>query len=281
LADLEYSNEALNARGAFLGVKVVVYVEGDDDVLFWNEIFSAVTNSDFEVESVGGSDRLDRLAKMIADGELRAIVARDADFDVVFGRAFFDPRVLYTFGYSIENSLYVSDALLRLTQSWCKSHHVSLAECEEWLSHLAEHIRELVRLDAANRFCEAGLVTIGDNCTRFMTGHKSSTFCRNKIGAHVTAVAGVIPPTLLADIDRRLGLGLGRDGILRHVRGHFLSSAVARFIGSKARSFGKPVGVSTDALYAAAIQRFSTLLHKGHPHREHYLSAALAAWAAI
>jgi hypothetical protein len=85
MPDISYSDEALNVRNAFFGAKVIVYVEGDDDVLFWHEVFEQVADDHFEVESVGGVENLDEYIRKIAAGQLSAIAARDADFLPIIG----------------------------------------------------------------------------------------------------------------------------------------------------------------------------------------------------
>lgn len=39
LNKLEHSNEGSSVLNQFYGTRVVLYVEGDDDIPFWNELF--------------------------------------------------------------------------------------------------------------------------------------------------------------------------------------------------------------------------------------------------
>lgn len=80
MADLFYSDEALNVKSAFYRANSMVFVEGDDDVLFWHEVFSKIPEASVEVESAGGSDQIDQYITKILSGELQAIAARDSDF---------------------------------------------------------------------------------------------------------------------------------------------------------------------------------------------------------
>ena len=150
MSDLLYSDDALNVRNAFLRVKTLVYVEGDDDVLFWDEIFSRIPNASVEIESVGGSDQIDTYIEKIAAGNLHAIAARDADFLPHLGKLRGDPRIVYTYGYAIENSLYTADCLASLTKLWCKTNKIQTKECADWLNDLATQVRPLIHLDLAN-----------------------------------------------------------------------------------------------------------------------------------
>lgn len=279
MLDLSYSDDALNVRSAFFGAKVVVYVEGDDDVLFWQEVFSRVADEPFEVESVGGSPALDEHIQKIASGQLQAIAARDSDFLPILGMCCADPKVVYTFGYSIENSLYVSRTLAQLVRLWCKSPRVTAAECSEWIHSLAATVGPLVHLDAANAISGAGVATLGDNCSRYMTGTNSATACPAKVAAAVASIETKLPAGATASATT--SVGTEPEAVLTYLRGHFLASAVHRYIVKRAKALGRKVSISAESLYAAAVVQFARTLDADHPHREHYLNSARAAWHAV
>lgn len=279
MSDLSYSDDALNVRGAFFGAKAIVYVEGDDDLLFWKEVFDKATDDPFEVESVGGATTLDEYIQKIVSGNLDAIAARDADFLSFIGPPLSDPRIVYTYGYSIENSLYVESAIAQLVRSWAKSPQVTVDECTAWLRDLAATISPLVHLDAANAIAAVGVATIGDNCTRYMTGANSATVCPGKIAAAIAEIESKIPAVALQQA--QAVVGSEPSEIISNLRGHFLTSAVHRYIVKRSRDFGRKVSISAESLYAAAIAHFMNTLDTSHPHREHYLASAQAAWQAV
>jgi hypothetical protein len=276
--NIEYSVDALNVRSAFYGAKTIIYVEGEDDVLFWEEIFRLVADQDFRVESLGGSEKIDGFIEKINAGELTAIVARDADFLPFLNGKCDDPKVLFTAGYSIENSLYVAETILAVARSWARSNNVTLAECEAWLNDLAVKIEPLVRLDLANAMASSGQATIGDNCTRFMQSQNSSNVCPNKILQYYSE----IEPKLCKKAIKEAGKALKNENVLiNHVRGHFLASAILKFIVSKAKSLRRQVSVSSDALYVSALSEFRRSIIGNHPHHQYYIKKARAAWQAI
>lgn len=279
MPDLSYSDDALNIRGAFFGAKTVVYVEGDDDVLFWQAIFAQVADQNFEIESVGGSPTLDEYIQKISSGKLVAIAARDSDFLSLLGTKSQDPKVVYTTGYSIENSLYVPEALTNMARAWCKSNQISGASCEAWLKEFATAVAPLVYLDLANTTASAGVQTIGDNCDRFMTSKNSATVCNNKVNDLVVASLPKLPAAHVGAA--RLTVGAEPEIILTNIRGHFLASAIHRFITKEAKSLGRKVSISAESLYAAALGQFSASLRNNHPHRDHYLDAAKLAWQSV
>jgi hypothetical protein len=272
VADLNYSDDALNVKCAFYRATAMVYVEGDDDVLFWHEVFAKVPGSSVEIESAGGSDQVDQYIDLITSGRLNAIAARDLDFLGHLRKTSDDPRVLYTFGYSIENSLYTADAIASLVRLWCKSPRANTAECANWLNDVARELQPLVKLDIANRFSESGAQTLGDNCTRLMTSQVSSTVCPHKVAAVVAAATPRIP---LADRERAAtSMGTLPDDIIRNIRGHFLASASLKYLLSRAKAIGRRIDVSSDSLYAAAMAHFGRVMGHNHPHQDHYLASA-------
>lgn len=279
MADLQYSEDALNVKSAFYRASAMVYVEGDDDVLFWHEVFSKVPGSDVEIESAGGSDQVDQYINLISSGRLNAIAARDLDFLGHLQRTSSDPRVLYTFGYSIENSLYTADSIAGLVRLWCKSPRANAVECASWLNDVARELLPLVQLDLANRFSDSGAQTLGDNCSRVMTSQVSSTVCPIKVA---TMVAAAIPSIPLADQARASSLvGAPPEVILRNIRGHFLASATLKYILSRAKAIGRRIDISADSLYAAAMAHFGRVLGHSHPHQDHYLTSASQAIAEV
>ena len=279
MPDISYSDEALNVRGAFFGVKAVVYVEGDEDVLFWQEVFSQVTTEHFEVESVGGSPTLDEYIQKISSGQITAIAARDSDFLPILGACSPDPKVVYTHGYAIENSLYVAEAVGQLARGWCKSNKVTTAACEAWLSDLATTLAPLVHLDVANTTSSSGIPTLGDNCSRYMTSAGSAVACPTKVAEMIAQLRPKIPHAAIASAE--LAVGYAPDKVLNHLRGHFLASAIHRFIAKQAKSLGRRVSISAESLYTAALAVFSATLGTKHPHRDHYLEAAKVAWHSV
>lgn len=279
MPDLSYSDDALNVRNVFFGAKAIIYVEGDDDVLFWQEIFSKVTDEPFEIEPLGGAPALDTFIEKISSGQLRAIAARDSDFLPILSKCSADPRVVYTLGYSIENSLYTSTALTQLVRIWSKSPKINFDTCNAWLTNFASTVAPLVLLDAANAISGSGIPTIGDNCSRYMSSPNSTTLCTNKVGSAAAFIKQQLPQSSVKAAN--LQIESNSENILMHIRGHFLSSAIHQYVVKNAKALGKKASISAESLYAAAILQFAKSLDSEHPHRTHYLNSARLAWQSV
>lgn len=273
--NFEYSLDALNVKNEFYQTKTIVYVEGDDDVLFWECVFGLVPNFPVKVESVGGSDQLDKYIERISSNEMAAIAARDADFLRVAGKCVSFPRVLYTYGYAIENSVYSTEIIHQMVRAWCKSSKIDSARCDVWLSSLGAEFSELVALDIANFLSDAGVAVLDNNCTRFMEGQSSADPCRAKIALHESAVREQLSARAIKK--GRTAVSATVSAPVDNLRGHFLATAVLKFLLSTAKSLNKKITVSADSMYAAAIAHFSRALDKAHPHRQYYLQASLSA----
>lgn len=273
--DFEYSIDALNAKNAFLKTDAIIYVEGDDDVLFWHEIFSKIPGFNFSIEPRGGSNELDKYIMLINSGELNAIAARDSDYLKYTNKLIKSSRVVYTLGYSIENTLYTASAILLLTKSWCKTPDLPEKICDEWIDNFSSSFFTLLAQDIANAKTSAGLNVLYDNCGKFMKGKSSSAPCSATINEKINEIDKQISTESIQDYKNKIDRSA--EQICLTIRGHFLSSAVARFISEQAKYLGKKISLSGDGLYTSAMMYFSGNFREKHPHYRYYIDAATAA----
>lgn len=271
MVDWEYSSDALNAKPAFSRVNTIIYVEGDDDILFWNEIFSRIPNFSFEIEPRGGSPELDKYIELIEKGELNAIAARDSDYLRFTANLSSSPKVVYTLGYSIENTLYIRPALHTLTKLWSKNPAFPIKACESWLREFSSNFETLLAYDIANCKIAAGTKVLHDNCTQFMTGKNSPNPCSKKIQSRIESIQNEIPAKALEEV--RTEVTKVTSNVLLSIRGHFLASGVSKFISKQTGG----ASLSGDGLYTSAITYFVGHFNKDHPHFNYYMNAALQA----
>lgn len=277
MSSLEYSIEALNVKNAFYKVKTMVYVEGEDDLMFWDVIFSKITGFKYKIEAVDGCPELDKYINNIEAGVLDAIAARDSDFLRFTGRISSNPRAIYTFGYAMENSLYTSEIVHQITRYWCKSLAVTEADCVKWLNDIATAFTPLVALDIANAISDSGVSVLKDNCTRFMASQASATPSIEKIAAHASDIATKLPKKSITAAHG--AMALSSSASLDFLRGHMLATAVSKFLTQVAKRLKKKITVSFDALYAVAISHFVRLFSSTHPHYAYYTTATATAAA--
>lgn len=275
MSDFEYSTDALNTKSLFYRSQIIIYVEGDDDVMFWSTIFSTVPDFKFHIEPLGGSNELDVYIEKIQSGELDAIAARDSDYLThTKGKANHE-RILYTYGYSIENTLYTAESIHALAKLWCKDISLERAVCDEWLESFGNGIRCLLTLDIANAAAGSGLQVLRDNCSQFMLSKTSPHLCPERINRKAEEIRKILPTEVLANVVEMIDISASDIAIA--IRGHFLASAVSRFISKRAQVLGRKVAVSNDALYVTAIAQFDKNINATNAHHRHYVNTALRA----
>ncbi len=106
MGSLSYSSKALDTLPLFHRKKFIIYVEGQDDVIFWEIVLRKFNMDNHQLKIAGGVSEIDKYTFSIVNDGVDIVVARDCDYSDVMGKQFNHPRVIYTHGFSIENSLY-------------------------------------------------------------------------------------------------------------------------------------------------------------------------------
>jgi len=116
MVEFDHSIDAKNVLNKFYRVEKIVYVEGDDDVAFWEYLFERFFSLSVEIEAVGGKVELKRISELIHSNEAEYIVAMDSDYDDFSG---FDyhPNILRTYGYSIENTMVSRESICKILKT--------------------------------------------------------------------------------------------------------------------------------------------------------------------
>ncbi len=269
MAELSYSNDAENVLNKFYGVDTIVYVEGTDDVLFWEYIFEIFADYSVEINDVGGLPEVEKLINKIEADEIKAVVACDADFSYS-GHFSKHHNVLRSYGHSIENSMICQKTIKKVIRSIGRvpMRNIDDSNISNWFEKLADSTKYLVIHDIANHIMNEGKSVAGDNCNRFMKSSISSEICPKKIEKH------------LADIDLKMTKKL-ENKIIKSItesdrteadflRGHFLFSASLKYVISEILKFGKKVTISNDSFFGALFIAFEAVFNSTHSHYNYY-----------
>lgn len=269
MSDFEYSVEARNVLNRFYNVDNVVYVEGEDDISFWEIIFDKLAGIRVEIKVVGGKNELIKLAKPVFEGCAEYLVAMDSDFDC-FKDLERHPNVIRTMGYSIENTLVTNQSLAKLVKFLARVPNggVPLGPISDWLEVFGERAKRLIFLDVVNEVEGYGVDLGLDNSEKFMVSKKSCDLCAMKVEEYIKNSPVAIPVGKEEEIDEKI-LNMGYTYV-DFVRGHFLFSGASRFIRSKVRSLGKNISLSKDAVYSNLISVFESSFDENHPHYKYY-----------
>ena len=251
--NLEYSNDALEVKGAFYNKQITIYVEGIDDPLFWSEVLNIV-NKEAHIEDVGGCEELAKYIKKIIEEGANFYVATDRDHSDFMDENYLDcEKVLFTYGYSIENSMYKSEVLNKIIIKYSKKPNVNnIEEIELILNNFAEKIENLILYDIANRKYDKGVQIFGDSCQRFLKNKNSTEICEKKVEDFINQVNDKFSENELKNV--RLLV----DGVDKHkwflIKGHFISSLILNIVKSFTKKLrGKDISLSHEDLYTHAI----------------------------
>ena len=252
MASIDYSQDASNILDKFYRCDALVYVEGDDDVPFWSIAFKVFAGANVEVQAVNGSVELDKWIDRIVEEDLRIVAARDSDFIMLAVQAVLDESVVYTYGYSIENSLYHVVSLSEMSSVMCRKYRADVVGCKQWLTDFFDKLKILISCDVAYHVFNKGESVVSDNCTRFMESEKSSLLDQKKLDAKISEIKSKMG---VEEIEYAQNL-INTHGVdfHFHLKGHFLASAAQKYLSTNVKEFGKGNSVSFEAMYAAAIE---------------------------
>jgi hypothetical protein len=269
MARLRYSIGAESVINRFHGVDSMVYVEGDDDIVFWETIFGKFADYSVKICDVGGLPEVKKYIEKIEAKEINAIVACDADFS--YSGSFSEhPNVLRSYGYSIENTIISENTIKQVIRSIGRVRITDIDQIDisSWLRELADFTKDLVVLDISNHIQKSGKSIGTDNCSRFMVSSRSSRICPIKVEQHLIDV----DLDINEEIEQRISDLLNDANRTEYdlLRGHFLFSASLKFIIHSIRKLGKKVTISNHSLFGALFLAFETEFDKDHSHYRYY-----------
>ncbi|MFQ3786512.1 DUF4435 domain-containing protein [Halomonas sp. A29] len=269
MANLNYSNDALNVLSQFYGAEKILYVEGEDDVVFWESMLEKFEMEKVKVKAVSGLPELEKLIEKMSLGEINSLAARDRDYTDFKGAEALG-SVLYTYGHSIENTLLYESSIMRVLKTYGRlgARQVRDGEFWEWLDGFNEVFELMVIYEAAKERKGCGILIMGDNCSRFMEAQDSHSPCSKKIKAHLRGCgASEELDDILEDVENRIK-ELGRKSF-DYMRGHFLFSGCLKFANYKLGQYTKKK-ISKDGFFSGLVLAFQNTFDDGHPHYEFY-----------
>ncbi|MDT8806336.1 DUF4435 domain-containing protein [Vibrio vulnificus] len=277
--DFFYSDDALNVIHEFHEAEKVVYVEGDDDVVFWEIIFSKFTTKSYYFKSVDGCENLEPYKTKIINGIIDDIVASDIDF-IYFDEENEVPshsNLLWTYGHSIENTILSKGVIPSIIASLARVSRrlIDPVHLNEWYDNFVDKFMLLIKYDLVSEVQKVGISVLGDNCTRFMIGPHSPSPCCTKIQNFIDS--NNLESSIFVDndlIDAKLS---SRSRLLSDfIRGHFLFSACLKYVNSYVKRIGKNKSLSVDAFFSGSMLAFSSGFDGTHEHYNFYQQQVLA-----
>ncbi len=252
---ISYSTDALNVKSLFYNKSFIVYVEGQDDIIFWDKFFSHTTELDYRVEeSPGGKTGLLDYMDKIVEEDAQIIVACDSDYNTVVppNEKYIHERIIRTYGYSIENSMYCPHNINQLIRRFGRINKNFESVVSTWYNHFLEDSRILLIYDLANHIFTKGIQVFGDKCVRFLTTDKSSKISETKVNSFIHELSSNFTEKEITDSNTKI-INSGKE--LRFLfKGHFLTNAVLNFIKETIKKeTSSNVSINLDSLYAMTL----------------------------
>lgn len=277
--DVRYSPEAVSVLHKFYDSGFMVFVEGEDDVLFWEIVFSALGISGASVAEKGGCCELDKYCDDVVNGGAKVIVARDSDYNAFSGRRLVHPLIIYTPCHSIENSIYIIEVICSIYKLLTKGGLLDRKEVSDWLDVIREAFSGLIAHEVVKNVLGRDDDILGGSVFKYMDKTCLSSPDRRLISRKIRALED--------------GMDARQAGILKlleeyfsvsgfeWMRGHCWQELVHKFIVRMISLAGKKVSVSYESFYAIAISCFEKHFHSHHPHWEYYENEIIDAISAL
>lgn len=252
MAELVYSNEALEAKGLFYNKEFTVYVEGKDDPFFWEQLFS-LAKIEAHIEDVGGKNELAKYIDKIINDGAEFYVAKDNDNSEFYDETLEHENIITTYGYSIENSMYRYPKPIEETISkFCRRKLDFSSDFNEWLTDFTHGLYDLIVYDIANNKFKKGISIFGDNCYRFLKSQNSYKICSDKTSEFIDSVKTSFTIEEIEEV-RKLIVQSEKD-LWFLIKGHFITHALINLIKSSIRrEIGSSKSVTQDYLYSITV----------------------------
>lgn len=249
----------------------MVYVEGVEDVPFWEFLFSKLSNKRVKVEDVGGKPELSKYVQKVVSDEINAIIGMDSDFDCLVENKHTHSNIIRTFGHSIENSLICKNTIKKAisTIGRANAQELALADIDGWFTEVDTKLKDLVLYDIANEMNSLGHKVMFDNAERFLQKN-TAYFCENKISEHLQSFSEHITNEMISPLTVQLEK-VNRN-TFNLIRGHFLFSAALKFVSLFINQLRK-ASISYEAFSAVLLVSLELIFNESHPHYSYYKSA--------
>lgn len=278
--DITYSSEALDTLPKFHRKKLVIYVEGDDDVPFWNAVFQAFEVQNFIIKPAGGTNEIEKYTESILRDDSEIYIARDSDFKELLQAQDIHPRIIWTYGHSIENTLYHPIHLAEIISIYARTQEYAPSQAENWLNNFSNEFRALLICEISNEIYKRGVEILGDKCCRFLMSNKSCIPSRESIIEHFNKIRPGFTNDEYSTAENILNLATDRKPIFFLMRGHFLTHAVTNFIKNEVKKIHKKEpAISQDNLFATLVTAMKSECIS-NPNRTdiNYLKSQISAW---
>lgn len=267
-SELEYSIEAKSVLPKFdIDAKVIrIYVEGKDDVPFWQNVLSEIIPDDYSlvVDEQGGAKNIYSLLDEIQDRQT-FIAALDSEYDDIIQdkTRYKNKLTIFTKRHSIENYLFCIYSLNQIINKLDRKCVNNIQNITKFTTKLTSMLEFLLYLECkkytkkCNTLNKISILGGDSKITKFLDGaslypskDKIDSFINNNNLSNI-------------DISKIKELFNGKDKY-NYLNGHFITFSIVNFIKQnlKHRSIGP------ESLYDNAYQNCATCKKKCKDYNE-------------
>ena len=248
--DFSFSIKAQNIEHHFYNKLAIVYVEGKDDLVFWNNYFS---DKEFELRESGGCKELEKKMQEIIQDKLRVIVACDSDYSHYIQTIYNHPLIIRTISHSIECMMYCPININKCIKNISRSLEDKIETIESLYHEFCLLTKELLVYDITSNKYKKGISIFDDSCKRFLTSNNSVRISQEKIDQFITGIKSQFNEDDLNEI--RQQIEKDKRPLRNIIKGHFQTDFVRNVIKYLSESNDKKgVSISNDALFALLIE---------------------------
>ncbi|BAQ62046.1 putative orphan protein [Geminocystis sp. NIES-3708] len=259
------SSSGIKNADIFYKGEYLVYVEGNDDKLFWSSFFPEKINGyKCKLKPVGGFPELKKYIDiLLKEKNSQFAVATDSDYRKLQGKLYKHPKILETETHSIENIILLSYSIYQIIQCRSKETEYPIDKVEKWLDHFNQETKKLMILDFLIQRDNIGQKCLKDNCLQFLKSPRSKKpiFDQEKINNFIKQ--SEICTNLLDQELEKYTEYLP----CYHIRGHFFASAVLCFVNHEVSDIrkendisNKPISISKEDFIALANSTFKNII---------------------
>ena len=247
---LVYSPSGLRVKASFYNKKVMVYVEGEDDILFWQQFFDPQV---YEVQDVGGCGNFKYYYQLIHNGEKSFIVAGDSDYNS-FVCSELSPLIVMTYSHSVENMMYCPNNLNIMIQRHCRNSKLdSLPYIYFYYADFVHKCHKLLVLEVANIIFDKGIKILDNSCFKFLDQKNLPFVSQKAVDTFYNSIVQNFALDEIAEAERRISIDQREERLM--IKGHFLTEAIRLLVDGHIKKMStKNPHISGDNLYASLVE---------------------------
>lgn len=254
------SKTAIEKEHMFYNVDCIIYVEGEDDIVFWDCILRRDAIPKYKVKQVGGKGNLIQYLNYIDNDTRTFTVACDRDYRD-FVNPSFSKKVLVTYGHSIENTMYCGHQICDMIFKFGRGVRHDLNFVCQWTESIEASIKELLKYDIANEKYDLGISVGVESSERFLSENPKYLLDQAKIESHIDSIKNSFNRLHIEEISAKIDSM--EIKIYKCIRGHFLTALVRNYIctHSQVERSCRKIDISNEALFSLLIGKCGECTH--------------------